>query len=77
MIISKIKKAINKPVVTPTLALDADTLISRVTEDDIREEAYKIWETEGCQGDSLNHWLRAKENIEKRIRSSAVDCRGD
>lgn len=57
------------PVVTSTIIVKKGdvTLVSRVTEDDIREEAYRIWEKEGCQGDSLDHWLRAKENIEKKI----------
>jgi len=63
------------PIVTSTIIVkkgDA-ALISRVTEDDIREEAYRIWENEGCQGDSIDHWLRAKEIVEKKIISYYVD----
>lgn len=57
------------PVVTSTIIMkNGDlTTISQVTEDDIREEAYRIWESEGCQGDSLDHWMRAKEKIERKI----------
>lgn len=33
--------------------------------DEIRETAYRIWESEGCpDGCALEHWLRAKREVE-------------
>lgn len=57
------------PTTTSTIIIKNGgvTTVSQVTEDDIRKEAYRIWENEGKQGDSLEHWLKAKQNIEKRI----------
>lgn len=33
--------------------------------DEIREAAYRIWESEGCpDGCALEHWLQAKREVE-------------
>jgi hypothetical protein len=45
------------------------------TEEQIRHEAYRLWQQEGCpEGRELEHWLTAKEIVHHR-RHEATDER--
>lgn len=38
-----------------------------VTEEEIKDLAYRIWQAEGCpEGKQLDHYLRAKRMLEQR-----------
>ena len=42
-----------------------------ITDDAIRKRSYLIWQREGCvEGNSHEHWLRAKAELEAEVRVS-------
>ena len=42
-----------------------------ITEDAIRKRSYLIWQREGCvEGNSREHWLRAKAELEAELQVS-------
>lgn len=44
---------------------------SQITDDAIRARSYLIWKSEGCpKGCELNHWLRARAELEAELRAS-------
>jgi len=39
--------------------------------EEVRREAYRLWQQEGCPtGRELDHWLAAKEIVRRRLTSS-------
>ena len=41
-----------------------------ISEDEIRLRSYLIWQREGCpEGRSLDHWLRAKAELDEEVRT--------
>jgi hypothetical protein len=45
-------------------------------EQEIRERAYEIWESEGRSGDPEDHWSRAKQALKDAGTSQGQDAAG-
>lgn len=49
---------------------------SEISEEHIRLRSYLIWQHEGCpEGNDLDHWMRAQEEIESELRCALAFSR--
>jgi hypothetical protein len=51
-------------------AMPLETRSEMISEEEIRLRSYLIWQREGCpEGHSLDHWLRAKAELNEEVHT--------